>query len=77
MGEEGGVGEIPAEMVDGKMDEGGTMKTQYMRYLLGHHFYPYPAVLEIRHADHARFPFPLRLLRLLGREAVGDTDMSA
>ena len=77
MGEERGVGEIPGETLYSEMREGGAMKTQYMRYLLGHHLNAYPAVLEIRHADHARLPSPLRLLCLLGREAMRDTDMSA
>ena len=77
MGEERGVGEVPAEMVDGEMGKGGAMETQNMRHLLGNDLNAYFAVLEIRHADHARLPFSLRLLYLLGGEAVGDTDMPA
>ena len=75
MGEEGGVRKVPIKMVNGEMGKGGAMETQDIRYLFGHHLNAHPSVLEISHADHSRLSFPLRLLALLGREAMGNTDM--
>ena len=64
-------------MVYGEMGEGSAVKTQDMRHLLWNDLNANSAVLEIRHTDYAQSGFPLRLLRLLWREAVGDTDMPA
>ena len=75
MGEERSVGEVPSEILNGKMSKRSAMKTQDMRHLLGDDLNTHVAVLEICHADHTRLSFPLRLLALLGREAIGDTDM--
>ena len=75
MSEEGGVRKVPIKMVNGEMGKGGAMETQDIRYLFGHYLNAYPSVLEISHTDHSRLSFPLRLLALLGREAMGNTDM--
>ena len=75
MGEERSVGEVPSEILNGKMSKRSAMETQDMRHLLRYHLNTHVAVLEICHADHTRLSFPLRLLALLGREAMGNTDM--
>ena len=72
MGEERSVGEVPSEILNGKMSKRSAMETQDMRYLLGDDLNTHVAVLEICHADHTRLSFPLRLLALLGREAIGE-----
>ena len=59
------------------MSNSNAMKIPNMPLLFGYHFHAYPAVLEIRHANHAPFGLTLRLLTLLNTQLMRNTNMPA